>query len=95
VEAYAVNRELLTRGLDELGYTYIQPDGAFYLFMKTPEGDANAFCERAKKYELLLVSGESFGAPEYVRIAYCVSTERIEKALPAFALLAKEYGLCG
>ena len=95
LSVYRKNRDLLYKGLTDCGFECIYPDGAFYLFMKTPEGDANAFCERAKKYELLLVSGESFGAPEYVRIAYCVATERIEKALPAFALLAKEYGLRG
>ena len=87
------NRDLLYQGLTDCGFECIYPDGAFYLFMKTPEGDAAAFCERAKKYELLLVSGADFGAKEYVRIAYCVSTERIEKALPAFKKLAEEYGL--
>ena len=61
--------------------------------MKTPEQDAYAFAERAKKYELLLVPGDDFGCPGFVRIAYCVQTDRIEKALPAFKKLAKEYGL--
>ncbi len=93
LSVYRKNRDLLYDGLTKCGFECIYPDGAFYLFMKTPEADANAFCERAKKYELLLVSGDDFGAKGYVRIAYCVSTERIEKALPAFALLAKEYSL--
>lgn len=93
LSVYRKNRDLLYKGLTDCGFECIYPDGAFYLFMKTPEGNGNAFCEKAKKYELLLVSGESFGAPEYVRIAYCVGTERIEKALPAFQELAKEYGL--
>ena len=61
--------------------------------MKSPEPDANAFCERAKKYELLLVPGDDFACPGYVRIAYCVTTEQIRRSLPAFAALAKEYGL--
>ena len=69
------------------------PDGAFYLFVKAAEEDAAAFCERAKKYELLLVNGADFGYKGWVRIAYCVQTERIEKALPLFKKLAEEYGL--
>ena len=95
LSVYRKNRDLLYSGLTKCGFECIYPDGAFYLFMKTPEADANAFCERAKKYELLLVPGDSFGAKGYVRIAYCVSTERIERALPAFEKLAKEYGLQG
>ena len=93
LSVYQKNRDLLYGGLTKFGFDCIYPDGAFYLFMKTPEADANAFCERAKKYELLLVPGDSFGAKGYVRIAYCVSTERIENALPAFEKLAEEYGL--
>ena len=69
----------------------MRPDGAFYLFVKALEPDANAFCERAKKYELLLVPSDDFGMPGYVRIAYCVSTQQIQRALPAFEKLAKEY----
>ena len=64
-----------------------------YLFVKAAEEDAAAFCERAKKYELLLVNGADFGYKGWVRIAYCVQTERIEKALPLFKKLAEEYGL--
>lgn len=93
LSVYKTNRDLLYGGLTELGFTCIYPDGAFYLFMKTPEQDAYAFAERAKKYELLLVPGDDFGCPGFVRIAYCVQTDRIEKALPAFKKLAKEYGL--
>ena len=93
LSVYQKNRDLLYGGLTKFGFDCIYPDGAFYLFMKTPEADANAFCERAKKYELLLVPGDSFGAKGYVRIAYCVATERIENALPAFEKLAEEYGL--
>ncbi len=93
LSVYKRNRDLLYNGLTECGFTCIYPDGAFYLFMKAAEADGAAFCERAKKYELLLVNGEDFGAKGWVRIAYCVQTERIEKALPLFRELAKEYGL--
>ncbi len=93
VGVYKRNRDLLYNALTEYGFTCVRPDGAFYLFMKTPEEDSAAFCERAKKYDLLLVDGQSFGASGWVRIAYCVQTERIEKALPLFEKLAKEYGL--
>ncbi len=90
---YKLNRDLLYEGLSSSGFTLKKPDGAFYLFIKSPEADANAFCERAKKYELLLVPGDDFACPGYVRIAYCVTTEQIRRSLPAFAALAKEYGL--
>lgn len=93
LEVYKRNRDLLYKGLTDCGFTCIYPDGAFYLFMKAAESDAAAFCERAKKYELLLVNGEDFGAKGWVRIAYCVQTERIERALPLFKKLAEEYGL--
>ncbi|MBQ8753091.1 MAG: pyridoxal phosphate-dependent aminotransferase [Clostridia bacterium] len=88
---YARNRQLLYDALTSYGFEAVRPDGAFYLFVKAPEPDANAFCERAKKYELLLVPSDDFGMPGYVRIAYCVSTQQIERALPAFEKLAKEY----
>ena len=68
-----------------------EPDGAFYLFVKSPEPDAAAFAERAKKYELLLVPSDSFGVPGYVRISYCVETDRIRRALPAFRALWQSY----
>ena len=93
LSVYKRNRDLLYKGLTECGFTCIYPDGAFYLFMRAAEADAAAFCERAKKYELLLVNGADFGAPGWVRIAYCVKTERIEKALPLFKKLAEEYAL--
>lgn len=93
VSVYKRNRDLLYDTLLEYGYEAVHPDGAFYLFLKSPEADANAFCERAKKYELLLVPSDSFGVEGYVRISYCVTTEQIERALPAFKALAKEYGL--
>ena len=90
---YRTNRDLLYNGLTEMGYSCVKPDGAFYLFVKSPEKDANAFFERAKNYELLLVPGDDFGCPGYVRIAYCVKTSLIQNALPAFRALAQEYGL--
>ncbi len=93
LSVYKRNRDLLYDGLTKCGFTCIYPDGAFYLFVKAAEEDGAAFCERAKKYELLLVNGEDFGAKGWVRIAYCVQTERIEKALPLFKKLAEEYGL--
>lgn len=91
VEAYRVNRDLLYDGLTSIGYTCVKPDGAFYLFVKSPEKDANAFSERAKKYELLIVPADSFGCPGYVRLAYCVTKRQIERSLPAFRQLFEEY----
>ena len=91
LSVYKKNRDLLYDSLTSYGFTCVHPDGAFYLFMKTPEPDAYAFCEKAKKYELLLVPGDDFGAPGFVRIAYCVTTAQIERALPAFEELAGEY----
>lgn len=71
----------------------VKPDGAFYLFVKSPEADAAAFAERAKKYEILFVPGDDFGCKGYVRVAYCVAPETIGRALPAFEALAKSYNL--
>ena len=92
---YKKNRDLLYKELTYCGFTFLYPDGAFYLFFKAPDGDAEALCERAKKHELLLVSGTGFGCEGWVRIAYCVSTEQIERAMPKFKALAAEYGLKG
>ncbi len=91
LEAYKKNRDLLYNALTEYGYQCIYPDGAFYLCAKALEEDANAFAEKAKKYELLIVPGDSFCAPGYVRISYCVSTEMIENSLPSFKKLIEEY----
>ena len=93
ISVYKGNRDRLYGALTEMGYTCVYPDGAFYLFMKTPEPDAEAFCRRAMKENLLVVPGDSFGTPGYVRLAYCVSPDVIERALPTFRALAKEYGL--
>ena len=91
LSVYAENRALLYGALTEMGFSCVPPDGAFYLFVKSPEPDAKAFSERAKKYELLLVPGDDFGVAGYVRISYCVSAEQIRRALPAFKKLAEEY----
>ena len=93
ISVYKGNRDRLYAALTEMGYTCVYPDGAFYLFMKTPEPDAEAFCRRAMKENLLVVPGDSFGTPGYVRLAYCVSPDVIERALPTFRALAAEYGL--
>jgi aspartate aminotransferase len=95
VEAYDSNRRLLYGTLTKLGFTCVKPDGAFYLFMKCPTEDDKAFAAAAKKYHLLLVPGSSFGCAGYVRIAYCVDHAMIERSVPAFEKLAKEYGLQG
>lgn len=88
---YKKNRDLLYEGLTNLGYECVKPGGAFYLFPRSLEPDAYAFCERAKKYDLLLVPGDDFGCPGHVRISYCVKTEQITRAMPAFKKLADEY----
>lgn len=95
LSVYKRNRDLLYEGLTACGFTCVYPQGAFYLFMQAAEENAYAFCERAKEFELLLVPSDDFGYKGYVRIAYCVETERIEKALPLFKKLAESYGLTG
>lgn len=91
VEAYAENRRALTEGLSALGYEYIEPQGAFYLWVKALEPDANAFFERAKALELLPVPSDSFGCPGWVRVGYCVSKETIVNSMPAWKKLAESY----
>ena len=93
ITTYDRNRQLLLTKLTEYGYQTVKPSGAFYLFMKSPLEDAREFSEVAKRFELLIVAGDSFGAPGYVRISYCVKTEQIEKALPAFKKMAEYLGL--
>ena len=84
LESYDRNRRALYEGLTKMGYEMAKPDGAFYLFIKAPGGDANAFSEKAKQKDLLLVPGDGFGCPGYFRICYCVSYEMIQKSLPVF-----------
>ena len=91
ISVYEHNRNLLYNALTDMGFEVVKPDGAFYLFMRAPVADAGAFCERAKKEELLLVPSDDFGYPGYVRISYCVSTALIERSLPAFRRLAEAY----
>ena len=91
INEYREKRDLIYNALTEMGFTCIHPDGAFYLFVRSPEADAKAFSEKAKKYDLLLVPADSFGTPGFVRIAYCVATDMIRRSLPAFEKLAEEY----
>ena len=91
--AYDKNRQALYNGLKECGFECIKPQGAFYLFVKSPVEDEKAFCEAGKKYNILMVPGSSFACPGYVRLAYCVSYETIVNSLPEFKKLAAEYGL--
>lgn len=93
IAAYDRNRNLLFNSLTEYGFECIKPEGAFYLFVKSPVADEKEFCEAAKKHHVLVVPGSSFACPGYVRIAYCVSYEQIERSLPAFKKIAEEYGL--
>ena len=91
ISTYVKNGQLLYQGLIDAGFECVKPQGAFYLFPKCLEEDDYAFCERAKKYDLLLVPGTDFGCPGYFRAAYCIKTETIEKSLPLFKKLAEEY----
>ncbi|VBB09507.1 aminotransferases class-i pyridoxal-phosphate attachment site [Lucifera butyrica] len=91
IETYKRNRDLLYDGLRTIGYRCVKPQGAFYLFLKALEPDAAAFCEMGKKYDLLMVPGDSFGCPGYVRLSYCVDGEMIRRSLTAFQKLWNEY----
>ena len=93
VEAYNKNRNLLYNGLKECGFECIRPEGAFYLFMKSPVEDEKEFCEVCRQHNVLVVPGSSFACSGYVRIAYCVSYEQIERSLPAFRKIAEHYHL--
>ena len=91
ISYYDRNRETLYQGLKDLGFECIKPEGAFYLFVKSPVEDEREFCQAAKKYNILIVPGSSFACPGYVRLAYCVSYETIVNSLPKFAELAADY----
>lgn len=91
ISYYDRNREALYNGLKECGFDCIKPEGAFYLFVKSPVENEKEFCEAGKKYNILMVPGSSFACPGYVRLAYCVSYETIVNSLPKFAELAMEY----
>lgn len=90
---YDKNRKVLYEGLTKLGFTCVKPQGAFYLWMKSPVANEEEFVKTAKKYNLILVKGSAFGCGGYVRLAYCISNEKVVRSLDAFAKLAKEYGL--
>lgn len=92
ISIYERNAKLLYEGLIDAGFECVKPQGAFYLFPKALEDDDYAFCERAKKFDLLLVPGADFGCAGYFRAAYCIKTETIERSLPLFKKLAAEYG---
>ena len=91
ISIYERNANLLVPALEQMGYYVVRPSGAFYLFMRTPEADDFAFSERAKQFNLLLVPGSGFGAPGHVRLAFCVQTEMIERALPKLKELMESY----
>ncbi len=88
---YRRNREILLKNLPAIGYECVEPGGTFYLFLRALEEDDRAFSERAKKHDLLLVPGSGFGCPGFVRLSFCVPTDRVERAMPAFERLYKDY----
>ena len=91
IKPYAECREALYDSLVNMGYTVAKPSGAFYMYIKSPDGNSEDFAERLKKYDVLVVPGTGFGTPEYVRLAYCCPVERVKKALPAFEKVMAEY----
>ena len=91
LDSYNRNRLALYEGLSAMGYEMAKPDGAFYLFVKAPGGDANRFSELAKHKDLLLVPGDGFGCPGYFRVCYCVSYDMIQRSLPVFARLIRQF----
>ena len=93
IEFYRRNGEILYKGLTEAGFECLKPEGAFYLWMKSPVADDKKFVEEAKKYNILMVPGSSFAGPGYVRLAYCVSKETCQNSIEKFKELAKEYNL--
>ena len=93
ISLYKTNRDILYKGLTELGFECVKPEGAFYLWMKSPVANEEEFVAAGKKYHILMVKGSAFGCAGYVRLAYCVSYEMIERSLSAFEKLAKDYNL--
>lgn len=91
IQAYRKNRDLLYDGLTRIGYECFKPDGAFYMFVKALEEDADAFCEKAREEDILIVSAVGFGCPGYVRISYCVDADMIERSFAAFERLYHKY----
>lgn len=93
LSVYQTNRDLLYNGLTSLGFTCVEPGGTFYMFVKCPNGDSYEFCESAKAHDLLVVPTDDFACPGWFRIAFCTTTEQVERSLPLFAKLSVEYGL--
>lgn len=92
LSVYETNKKLLYQELKNLGFTCTEPEGTFYIFPKALEPDAKIFCEKAKKYDLIMVPGDGFGCPGYFRMAYCIATEKVERSLEAFrTFVKKEY----
>ena len=90
LSVYETNMNLIYNGLKDLGLTVVKPDGTFYIFPKAPEEDAKAFSKKALKYDLILVPADTFGAPGYFRMAYCIDTEKVERSLPVLRKFIKE-----
>lgn len=93
LSVYENNKNILYRELTRIGYQIVEPGGTFYMFPKALEESAAAFCEKAKQHDLLLVPSDSFGVPGHFRISYCVPTEKVERSIPVFEQLAREYGI--
>jgi aspartate aminotransferase len=93
ISIYKTNRDLLYKGLTEMGFSCVKPEGAFYLFPRSLEPDSREFCRRAQELDLLLVPGDDFGCPGHFRLSYCIQTSTIEKALPVFKKLTESYGM--
>ena len=91
ISVYETNRNILVKGLRDIGFTVVEPQGTFYMFPRTLIEDDIAFCEKAKDFNLLIVPGTGFGCPGHTRISYCVPTQRAERSLAAFEKLAAYY----
>ena len=91
LSVYQTNKELLYEKITALGFEVERPGGTFYIFPKALEEDANAFCQKAREFDLLLVPSDSFGVKGYVRLAYCIDTEKVQRSLPALEKLAAAY----
>lgn len=94
LSVYEENANILYDALTKMGFSCVRPGGTFYMFPRSPEEDAKAFCQKALAYNLVLVPGDSFGCPGFFRISYCVPTEKVKRSLAAFEKLAQAYGLC-
>ena len=94
LSVYETNMNLLYDALTRIGFELVRPGGTFYIFPKALEEDANAFCMKAKKYDLILVPADNFGCPGYFRMAYCIDTEKVKRSIPVLERFAREeYGL--